>query len=527
MATAECITEPPDEVAARRPARVPNFDPTLGIAVDRDRAGEPMHRLVAVGDSLTHGFQSGAIFNTHLSYPALIARELGIYDRFRHPSYERFGGLPLNLEYVLRELEDRFGDKVSPWELPLAGLRVRDLMDRIEDFWERDAQPEGRFATRNHNLAVYGWDLYDANTRSAEACRQDIEAPTDALFKQLVQNANERAALRVLAPGPEGQQKLSPLQTAAALGADGTVQTPRDGDGIETLIVALGANNALGAVTELRVCWSARSSYDAPAGKRHYTVWTPAHFREELDMALETVRAIRARHVIFATVPHVTIAPVSRGVGPKLADDPRYFPYYTRPWIGDAQFHPRRHPYITGEQARAIDSAIDLYNDALEDAVRAAREEGRDWYLLDLSGQLDRLAARRYIDDAAARPEWWTPYELPPALAQLRPPPDSRFLASGPDRGRSAGGLFSLDGVHPTTIGYGLMAEEFIGVMKLAGVRFAGGPADSPTQIDFAALLRRDTLISAPPRSLTSVLELLAFLDERYGLLSRLLSRGP
>jgi len=70
------------------------------------------------------------------------------------------------------------------------------------------------------------------------------------------------------------------------------------------------------------------------------------------------------------------------------------------------------------------------------------------------------------------------------------------------------------------------MAQEFINVMTLAGVRFGGHPADRPTQIDFAALLRRDTLVSAPPRALTSVLQLLAFLDERYGLLSRVLSRG-
>jgi len=77
MATAQCITQAPDEVAARPPARVPNFDPTLGVEVESDRAGEPTHRLVSVGDSLVQGFQSGAIFNTHLSYPALIARELG------------------------------------------------------------------------------------------------------------------------------------------------------------------------------------------------------------------------------------------------------------------------------------------------------------------------------------------------------------------------------------------------------------------------------------------------------------------
>src|SRR4051812_20891835 len=125
------------EFIARKKARVPQFDPTVGTALDparprvqEGRPGEaPSHRLVAVGDSLTHGFQSGAIHNTHLSYPALIARELGSYDRFQPPSYDRFGGLPMNIEFFLRELEARFGDRISGLELPLAALKIHDLMD--------------------------------------------------------------------------------------------------------------------------------------------------------------------------------------------------------------------------------------------------------------------------------------------------------------------------------------------------------------------------------------------------------------
>ena len=34
------------------------------------------------------------------------------------------------------------------------------------------------------------------------------------------------------------------------------------------------------------------------------------------------------------------------------------------------------------------------------------------------------------------------------------------------------GGLFSLDGVHPTTVGYGLIAQEMIDIMVRAGVTF-------------------------------------------------------
>ena len=61
---------------------------------------------------------------------------------------------------------------------------------------------------------------------------------------------------------------------------------------------------------------------------------------------------------------------------------------------------------------------------------------------------------------------------MPDALNRLSPPPDSQFFAVGPNGQRTAGGLFSLDGVHPTTIAYGLVAQEFVRVMEEAGVVF-------------------------------------------------------
>lgn len=400
-------------------------------------------------------------------------------------------------------------------------------MDEVEQFWEADAQPPGRFDTRNHNLGIFGWDLYDANVRSAADCRADIEAPTNARFKQVVQNANERAALRVLAPGPAGQELLSPIGTAIALGNDGTRDTPGVGDGIETLIVMLGANNALGAVTELDVRWSARSSYDDPEAKQHYTVWQPAHFREELQRLVERTRTIRARHVIWATVPHVTIAPIARGLGDvKVGKGSRYFPHYVRPWVTDARFDERRDPHLTADDARAVDAAIDLYNQAIQDAVQAARRDGLDWLLLDVCGLLDRIAARRYIEDPDAQPAWWKPYDLPRPLHDLKKPPTSHFLRTDKAGQRTTGGLFSLDGVHPTTVMYGLMAEEYIGVMKVAGVTFRPSAAAHGTQIDFAELIERDSLLKSPPRSLSRDLELMGWLDDKLGFSRRMLSRG-
>ena len=41
------------------------------------RRNRPRHRLVTIGDSITQGFMSGAIFRTDLSWPAIVADELG------------------------------------------------------------------------------------------------------------------------------------------------------------------------------------------------------------------------------------------------------------------------------------------------------------------------------------------------------------------------------------------------------------------------------------------------------------------
>ncbi|MDI9640744.1 hypothetical protein QM565_34185 [Geitlerinema splendidum] len=524
----------PQDVNVQTEARKPASDPTLGIPVSVNRTGTPRHRLVSLGDSLTHGFQSGAICKTQLSYPALIARELGWFEALRFPTYGGPGdGLPLNLENLARSLEAQFGDTINWYEYPPLLAFLRNYLDQIEDYWERG---EGTHlpATEgiNHNLAVYGWDLRNTLSRNAEICQAilDQNPPRDNLLRQIVEHHNERAALRVLNSARDAAENaLSPVQAAAALGAEGTQETPNQGDGIETLIVLIGANNALGSILTFRVNWT-DEGYDDMAVNDRYTVWRPIHFQAELDQLVAEVRKIRARHVIWGTVPHVTIAPFARGVATKVRDGSRYFPYYTLPWISDRDFDPKRHPHLTCPQIRAIDSAIDQYNDSITTAVRQARLEGQDWYLFETAGLLDRLASRRYLEDPTARPEWWEEvggqYELPAALQALSPVPDSRFFLSN-ETGRIRGGLFSLDGVHPTTIGYGILAQELINVMQLAGVRFY--QADGVTErqgrvnIDFARLLELDTLMAKPPGLVARAIDQVGWLDTRFRLFSSMM----
>jgi hypothetical protein len=191
----------PPDVEIRFEARKPITDSTLGIPVNVTKVGNPQHRLVTIGDSLTHGFQSGAIFNTNQSYPVIIAKEMGWSD-MRYPVYSGpEGGLPLNLEYLSRDLRKRFGDKVNWLNGLPAILSIRQYLDAIEEYWERGKgnvyNSQGKI---NHNLAVYGWDLRNTLSRNADICL-DILAqnkPKNDFLRQVVEYHNERSAIVVL-----------------------------------------------------------------------------------------------------------------------------------------------------------------------------------------------------------------------------------------------------------------------------------------------------------------------------------------
>lgn len=548
------ISNIPDEVLPflYEEARCPEVDPTLNIKVNVNRKGTPKYRLVTIGDSLTHGFQSGAIHNTRLSYPAIVAGEMGWELYFRYPTYDgpsdvelsnngRYG-FPVNLEQLARGLEkEKKLNSVNFLNLIPALSYTRRFLDTIEEYWERGNGQSppiiGKTREINHNLGVYGWDLRNTLSRNAKICKDVIRKNSPQndknLLRLVVENANELAALRVLNTARDAEYNpLTPLQAAVELGAEGTQET-NEGDGIETLIIIIGGNNALGSILTFKVVWTDDDYYKDMDTNDEYTVWQPRHFRSELSEFVEEVKKIRARHVIFGTIPHVTISPLARGVETydrKRGDSSPYFPYYTYPWILDKYFNPKKHPHLTEENARAIDCAIDQYNKAIIDVVRAARQEGRDWYVFELAGLSERLAYRRYHERPNARPSWWGKvggeYKLPLELDELNPKPDTQFFRS--DRtGRKQGGLVSLDGIHPTTVGYGITAQEVIKIMQRAGVKFyeSDGVTErvGDVRIDFRRLIEEDTLIFHPPILVNDILKMIGRFDRLISFFRNLL----
>jgi hypothetical protein len=550
---------PLDVVVTTQPRRpVPIADANLRIKVDlRPPEGTPRHRLVTLGDSLTHGFHHLAICDTDLSYPALIAYELGSYDRFNRPRYEyETGGLPLNLEYLARRF-DSAGVGHGAFEGAKIIAEGYEYAHEAADVWQQSSKRAPQHQWMVNNLAVFGWNVSDLLTKTAKQYQASMAqgSPTQTQIKtqahsnllqhfiqagwaqietrtaigkigNLFHDAHALAALNVLNPSRNPRfDEMTALDLATALGDEGTMEAPGHGDGIETLIVWIGSNNVLGSVISLYLGWTKGLLADnMTAYPDDATVWSPTHFARVFAALVDRVKAVKARHVVWATVPHVTIPPIARGVGSR-PDDSRYYEYYVKPW-NDQPGGIWPFDRLTANNCRAIDSTVDQYNWLIEDAVRTARGEGRDWLLLDVAGFLDVLASRRYERGllGPALPGWWSElaplFQLPPQMVeQVGFEPTTLFFdyhnANG---GTYQGGIFGLDGLHATTIGYGAIAQRFIDLMQAHTDVVFRGPDGleeriGPVEIDFARLRDLDSLVANPPNSIDHALSFLHHLD--------------
>ncbi|WP_371529528.1 hypothetical protein OG302_29410 [Streptomyces sp. NBC_01283] len=463
--------------------------------------GTPAHRLVAIGDSFMQNFQSGAVFNEHLSVPALIARQLGILHEFNHPKYGGPGGIPLNLEFFSRALGEQFGNRITWLDIPSAYISLFRFVKQIRAHSYSILKGAGEQAPNiYHNLSMYGFEIPDFMHITADVARERIGSyptPSRVLVPTLPSHQTYISALQILGAARKGEHALTAMQCAQSLGDDGTREGV-PGDGIETLLVWMGWDCAIRPATDLLLRWSKEPFSTDP----YHTMLRPEHFAAQLEKLTDEMSHIKTRQVLWATIPSLTVLPILQGVGPRPSGT-RYYPQYARPWAFERRFEPMRHPHITGTDVRQVDEAIDSYNEAITKTVRDARLNGRDWRLVDIAALFDDLSCR-----TLQSPETLAEI-LPPAITRLTPIPDTRFFVSDTME-RVKGGLFSLDGVHPTTIGYGLVAREFLEVMH---TRSASQGESGDSVLDFERIAQEDTLVSNPPPLTRHFLHFMARLD--------------
>lgn len=467
---------------------------------------KPQYKLVVLGDSVSQGFQNGGIYRTDLNFPAFLVQCFEPQPDFSQPVFTAQGGIPLNLEVLVRGLSDEYGDTLEWTEYIPAAAHLYKTLKRIKKYWEdkyKNLTVENQHNPYS-NQSVWGFALNDAWLVTDRKSREYIDNQPDtySIFDVLPDHAMYTTASLVL--NPTQQEKFRDqtlIDNVTHLGEHG---------GIENLIISLGHNNIIGSVTDLRFTYSEAEDLGELPPKRNYTVYRPEHFEQEYRKLAEKVSTVNAERIFVPTIPYVTIPPASRGVNSdKSRHRQGYFDYYTRFWIWDSDFDPDKHPHLTKEEAIKLDRTVDEYNKIVREV---AAEYG--WIVVPVNTYLSGIARRRQAGKLhIPYPEEFSKAILRnPATAHLVEDPkdpilSTEYLRVHRDTGKVyKGGIFSLDGIHPTTIGYGLMAHLYYEKMRQNGVKFQ-------KPLDWDHIIQSDTLVTDPPQILNSLRELLKVLS--------------
>jgi hypothetical protein len=433
-------------------------------------------RLFTIGDSLSAGYMSAATARTDLSFSTLIARKLGLRPQtdYFFPTWP-YEGVPINLEAIMRTLSARYGSDISGFEWLTVVQTVAGMLDQSEDYYERGdgspqvPTPDGR--AFYHNVAVAGFTVADAWLVTPELCRQQLQAapPTDD-FLQGPDRAMYRVALKVLNPS------LDPtFDTFSQLD---WLQHHASGEGVDNVLLWLGANNALGTVIALKIK-PTPPDLNPPPHQRSFVdrasngwnLWRPDHFALEFDELMTRVDTIMRQntstdwHVCVSNIPMVTIAPVAKGIGDTTLVPGRgvYYKYYTY-FPFEEPFAMNTGLYLTMQDAMHIDETIVEFNAHIASSVDQlnAAHDSKRYLLIDMAGALDKLAYKRNAGNPT--------YEFPSYFDFVYPKVNTKYYYADKSAHLVQGGLFTLDGVHPSAIAHGLLAYEILKQLRDAHI---------------------------------------------------------
>lgn len=467
---------------------------------------KPKHKLAVIGDSLSQGFNNGGIYRTDISFPAMLANCFNPEITFDQPNFTAQAGIPVNLEVLIRGLSDKYGNEIDWKEYLPAATYTLSTLKRIKKYWEGGMKDLAvQRSLPYHNQSVWGFAINDSWIVTADKSREYIanNKETFSVFGVLPEHAKYTTSRLVLNPSLKREfstnTQISNIE-----------QLQQDG-GIENLIVCLGHNNGLGAVVNLKLNWSEPEDLTAFTPNRKHSIYRPEHFELEYRELAKRISKIGVKRVFVPTIPYPTIPPVIRGVNSDISKKSfGYFDYYTRFWIWDNDFNPEKHPYLTKDEAIQIDQTIDEYNSIIK---KIAAEYG--WFVVPvaknvagmanrrLGGVLTRNFPNKFVQALKRNPSTAHLVDLNNEVTLT-----TEYLRLNNDNKIYKGGIFSLDGLHPTTIGYGLMAGVYFQTMVQAGVKFQ-------KPLDWDYIISQDSLITNPPIYLGELRSVLGFLALR------------
>lgn len=469
-------------------------------------------KLLTIGDSLSQGLMSGAAARTDLSFSTLIARAMGLNPGpankpgidYYYPEWRK-GGLPANLEYILRKMNTCYGSDIRGLDWVTILHHINRVIDESEDYYERE---EGRADNRYHgkvpsfhNISSWSFEIADSWLVTPELCFNEIEKrkKTDGRdgWMAIPNAAFYRTALKVLAPNLDSNYtQLDWLRYHAST------------EGIENLILWLGSNNVLKTVLKLKITATDNDPDRRPHQFSHrerklkgWNLWHPEDFLAEYSEFIQRTHEILIHYnisknwrVFVGNIPHTTIIPILKGIGPKIEikNKGSYYKYYTFMPFNE-NFALKKKIYIPFHRALFLNDCIDDYNATIKNLISEKNKQLKSdsyaplptdrYHLVDMCDAFDQMDWHRNNGKPT--------YNFPPYFDNINPKVNTKFYDVDENGKMKDGGLFGLDGVHPSAIGHGIIAHEFIKVMKRAGAHFK-------RPLNWDDIFRSDSLYQRP-----------------------------
>ncbi len=411
---------------------------------------EYMHpEMMAIGDSLYQGVRSLTIKNgtTQLSALALAAEALGIRHKFSCPDPKR--PILIDMEGWLRMLPD-------------IGAIKQDLAENVDYWFAKPPSPSGRLLFENVAVASSTIaDLYTATWRTADDDLGNLPRRAWGKIKKLkfddVDFAATIKALNIrftLNPSADAALKnLTQVDLAAA-------RKPK------RLLVNIGSNNGL---------WD--MAFKAKPGAR-------MKFKGELRQLAAKLSALPAEveHIYFnnlglpSTVPNLMPLPdmIEWDEDSKPGKGNYYEKYENRFGLVYGS--------LTGAQLRKLDERVRLANREAREILRRAFGNGRRLHFVDLETFLLKYDAKHQKRTRGNVVKLKNDKTLTNVM-----------LNAGIFGGFRHGGTQGLDGMHPTVVGYAMMAQQVLNAIKQAE------PGTTPSAIDLDEAFRRDKLLTDLP----------------------------
>jgi hypothetical protein len=454
--------------------------------------------LITLGDSLTLGFQNGAVCSTKFSYPSILAKLLE--DKyFQTVSFTAQGGLPLNMEVLLKGIEEEFGTEIG-WDdsVQLTNSLVSTLL-RVKRYWEQDWAHYNngeKLKQPYSNQSLFSATVNDIFLLTDADCKQILEKQVSVgnRFQLLPQNAFYTAARKIINPN------LSPFELNSSLFSN--VKWFSDHGGIEHFIVYLGANNLIGAITDLKVVEATRDDLLKKPFDRNVTVYSSQLFQQSFENLAVQLSELSINHIYTATIPDITKLPLLQ----KIEINDEYI--YTHIWVKKNDFDKDIHPFLREDEIIHIQNMLFEYNLIIK---KTAQIHG--WKVLDVYSLVEKLHLGQFDEAVPAA-----------AIRALRKNKKTRYLINDDsslnmdtqfaelDESTEElihGGIFSLDGLHPSTFAYGLIAFGFQQLMQQNG-------QDFNEVFDWDKIIENDSLLTDTPLLINDLRKALYFISADY-----------